>query len=447
MTAPAPAWRPELPGARPGGLDALYPDAAWDLPVNAALPAPRLADPPAERCNLGAYRDYYGPCILREFPVAGEIERLAVVDKAFPHSLYDVMLLVARDDVVRRSVGDTPDAVLAALLRAAAMFVEFLSDPAVVRGFGLEDGRLAIGWNHDPTVDRDNGQWWDKRLHLHLNCWPAAVRRAVAPLRLADIGDVTMRRSLVDPAAYLAHQVMADALRGGAVLPERCRLLGPDPRRDAAQGLPVGLKVRIPGWEFLTAPEGRELLRELHTTASGAYQALRRCFTGSDDAPGAWQRPRLLPADDVERGLDALAWLSPASRMLLADLRSVLRNVTPRQMRLLAARRDLANRCLTLGGLSYNLSLFTPQPVAANSPVLAARELYVVMQFKLVSYVGNSPALGGAAASVIDRMGGPVMTADDRQRRRAFQLAYADRLPAAPAGAAHGALAFARGHR
>ncbi|EDY48863.1 hypothetical protein [Streptomyces clavuligerus] len=33
------------------GLDALYPDGAWDLPVSPHLPVPRRAAPPPERHN------------------------------------------------------------------------------------------------------------------------------------------------------------------------------------------------------------------------------------------------------------------------------------------------------------------------------------------------------------------------------------------------------------
>ena len=177
---------------RAGRLDHLYPAQAWELPVNPSLPAPRRAIPPAERRNLGTWRDYYHPNIAAELPVPGTPGTLAVIDKAFPHSLYDLMLLVADDDAPRSNVGDTPDRVLAALLRATAAFVRYLSDAAVLRGLGSDGrdgGQLGVGWNFDPTVDRDNGQWWDKRMHWHLNYWPASIRRAVRPVPLRSVTD------------------------------------------------------------------------------------------------------------------------------------------------------------------------------------------------------------------------------------------------------------------
>ncbi|MGG8410496.1 hypothetical protein ACM614_30040 [Streptomyces sp. 12297] len=406
--------------ARTATLDDLYPATAWDLPVNPGLPAPRLPHPPEERSNSGGYREHYGPFILRELPVTGHAERIAAIDKAFPHALYDLMLLVARDDVLRTHVGNTPDEVLATLLAGAYAFTEFTAGPAAAQRFGLAGGRLGIGWNCDPTVDRDNGQWWDKRLHLHLNCWPATVCTAARTVPLAGIEDITVRRSLVDPAAHLAHRVMSDAL-SGVVLPAGCRLLAPDLARDAALGLPVGLKLRLPDPAFLTTPECRALLRALHATAETAHRAVLTAFTGNTDAPAPWQRPALLPADTVRAQLAALPWLSTSSVTDLLRLRAALKNVTPAQLRLLQARPWVANRCLTLAGLSYNTAFVTPRPVRTGEG-----DWYLVMQFKLVSYIGSSPAVGGAVASVIDRAHGPVMTAGDRARRAAFQRAFLD---------------------
>ncbi|MER5354631.1 hypothetical protein ABT093_30405 [Kitasatospora sp. NPDC002551] len=407
-------------------LDDLYPPGAMLLPVNPALIAPRLAAPPAELENHGRYRDHYGPFLIGEKAVGTEPERIALIDKAFPHTLYDLMLLVGRDDILRTCVGELPDTVLAALLDLVAVFVDHVSDPATVRTFSLERGRLSISWNYDPTTDRDNGQWWDKRLHLHLNCWSPRTCRTVHPVPLADVPDPALRRSLVDPTAYLAHRVMIDAVRADR-LPAACRLLEPDPARDAGQHLPVGLKVRLPGFDYLATAEFRDLLRLLHGTAAAAYRLLRAAFTDDQAPTGPWRRPPLRPPAGVEAALAAMSWLSPASRTLLLKLRTVLRDLPERQVLLLRDRSDLARRCLALDGLSYNLQLFTPDQLSTRHPINHTGELYLVQQFKTVSSIGSSPALGGAVATAADRTHGPAMTTGDRSLRHAFQHAYAHR--------------------
>ncbi|WP_406126904.1 hypothetical protein [Streptomyces sp. NBC_00989] len=427
MTAVAPRALTE------SGLDALYPRAALDLPVNPALLAPRLAVPPKERRNLSGYRDYYGPNILAEIPVPGASERLAVIDKAWPHSLYDVMLLVARDDILRTSVGDTPPTVLTALMEACAQFAGYVSTPSVMGEFGLMGSQTSIAWNHDRTVDRDNGQWWDKRLHLHFNCWPKRAH-GNRSLRLGDVADATTRRSLVDPVAYLAHRVILDALTGHS-LPDGCILLPPDPLRDGREHLPVGLKIRLPGgWPFVTTPECRRLLRTLHKTAAATYRDLLLSFTGQAEASRDWRRPPLLPSSDVQRRLAGVRWLTQGSREELLRLRGALRELTCRELELMRAHPDVANRCMTLGGLSYNLAFHSPHPASRERPLSATPDLYLVMQFKLISYIGSSPAVHGAVASVIDRANGPVMTDADRALRRAFQAEYVHLLRQATDG-------------
>ncbi|MER6481415.1 hypothetical protein ACFFSH_35980 [Streptomyces filamentosus] len=393
--------------------------------MNPALPAPRLAAAPAERTNEGHYRAYYGPNVRAEYIVKGCADRVAVIDKAWPHTLSDVMLLVASDQGRRTSVEDAPDAVLAALLAGAVAYTDHVSDPETARAFGLDGGQLTIGWNHDRTLDRDNGQWWDKAMHWHLNLYPREVRAAVRTVPLGEIADVELRRSLVDPVAYLSQHVVRDALRS-FTLPAGCRLLPISSHRDATRRLPVGFKLLLPGWPFLSTPECRHLLRALHQATEHAYRQVRHAFTGSPEPTPPWTRPALLPPDQVGEQLDRLTWLSPVSRNALMRLRSVLRDVTDRELHLLQERRSFANRCLTLADLSYNITLFTPTLVGPGLP--QSRSVILVMQFKLFSYVGHAPAVGGAVASVIDRHHGPVMDDALLARRRAFQDAYLARL-------------------
>ena len=391
-------------------LEELYPPAAWQLPVSPALPAPHRPNPPPELTRAGGYREHYGPFILREFDL-GDGARIAAIDKAFPHALYDLMLLDASERA-HAHVAAAPAAVTGFLLRAARAFAAFTANRR-----GLADCAISAGWNYDPTRDRDNGQWWDKRLHLHLNCWPRRTLARARVLTLREIADPGLRRSLIDPIAYLAHQVMLDALAGTQIIPEHLAVLRPDPARDRAGSLPTGLKILLPSWEAVADPTTGRMLAALHRRAQHAYDAVRIAFTGSPEPPGPWQRPELRSAEDAGAGLDAIGWLVPETRAGLMGLRRALRNLTPRELELLRRCPHLANRFLTLEQLSYNMTLI-PDP----------RGVLLVMQFKLISYIGSSPALGGAVASVIDRTGGPVLTARAARARCAFQTDFLDTL-------------------
>ena len=399
-------------GRRRARLEDLYPPAAWDLPVAPALPAPHLAAAPVEQVCRSGFREHYGRFVLAEFPLPGG-ERIAAVDKAFPHALFDLMLLVARDEGICRHVGHAPEPVLEFLLDAARRFRAFTLEHA--ERFALLGAPIAVGWNYDPTSDRDNGQWWDKRLHVHFNAWPRPVADAARAVALREIASETARRSLIDPVAFLGEHVLHDVL-DGAPLPPGARVLPGDVGRDRALGLATGWKLALPDWETVAAPAMRVLLAQIHARAREAYDAIRRAMTGSTDLPGPWRRPALLAPEQVAESLDALPWLSPGARAGLLTLRDALREVTARQMALLRDRPGLANRFLSLEDLSYNISI-TPVPGNPGTPCLT-------VQVKLISYIGSSPALGGAVASIIDRAGGPVLTAADAGTRRDFQQAF-----------------------
>ncbi|MBU8857714.1 MULTISPECIES: hypothetical protein [unclassified Micromonospora] len=429
MTA-APAHRPITDRFAP-----LYPAAAMRLPVIPRLPMPRLPAPPPDVRNLSAhYRDHYGPRVLREYPSGDGGGRIAVIDKAFPHSVYDLMLLatIGDDTTIASSVADVPEPLLRTLLTFCGQFVRYVHARATRRRFALDGAQLMIGTNYDPaTVDRDNGQWWDKRMHWHLNCWPATAYRDSPIVALGEVTDLHRRRALVDPIAYLAAQIMRDALQT-TPLPAGCRLAGEaDLPRD---GGPVGLKVAVPGWDFLHQAACARLLVHLHDVAAGAYAQLRQCFTGSPAAGEAlpWSRPGLLPPGQVAANLDDLAWLCESSRRGLLVLRSLLRDVTPGEMTLMRADMDLANRCLTLAGLDYHLGFWSP-PQPDRSP--GRQPVYLVMQFKLLSAIGSSPAIAGGVASILDRFHGPAMSAQQTRLRRQFQdrfLTLLDPSQAAP---------------
>ncbi|MFI7645156.1 hypothetical protein ACIBTZ_03610 [Micromonospora sp. NPDC049460] len=397
----------------------LYPASAMTLPVIPSLPMPRLAAPPPDVRNLSPhYRDHYGPNILCEYPAGHSGDRIAVIDKAFPHSVYDLMLLatVGDDEVTASSVSDVPEAMLTALLTICGRFVRYVDAGPTRRRFGLDRAQLMIGTNYDPcTTDRDNGQWWDKRMHWHLNCWPATAYRDASIVPLGEVSDVNRRRALIDPIAHLAAQIMRDAVRGQP-LPAGCRLAA-DADLYPGSG-PVGFKIALPGWEFLSDAACARLLVELHDVAAGAYAQLRECFTGNSAPSPPWTRPGLLPPGQVAANLDDLTWLSEPARRGLVMLRSLIRDVTARELDLMRADMDLANRCLSLAGLDYHLGFWSPpQPDSSrgHSPVS------VVMQFKLFSAVGSSPAIGGGVASILDRFRGPIMSAQQTRLRRQFQ--------------------------
>ncbi len=133
----------------------LYPDGIDMMPV--AWHQVRIPGPPQSLALTAEERYHPDPLVrfrrriiqhLRTDGVGGD--HLALVDKAIPHALYDLMLT----DLARPSKA-TAEAVLPATGRAlwgtGRRFIQFVSDPDIRREFNLGQGQAVLAMNCDPV--------------------------------------------------------------------------------------------------------------------------------------------------------------------------------------------------------------------------------------------------------------------------------------------------------
>ncbi len=403
----------------------LYPAEAQETPAVLRLAAPRLAEPPPDVRNVGTVLDHYRENLLQEWTVHGG-DRIALIDKAFPHSRYDVMLL-ASDDTIRSAVTDLGSATAEMLFDTAADFVDFLSAPAVVDHYRLADGHFHLCFNYDrDTVDRENSMFYDKRFHLHLNYTPGRDIKLGSAVKWSEIPDLRLRRRLIDPIAYLGAAVLHDATDGSVA---DTNLLPIDNARDLRLGLPPGAKVRLDGWGRLRGPRFPALLDDLHRQADRAYRTIHRAFTGVASAPEPWQRPALLAPERICANLDAIRWLSASTRAGLAQLAHLLRDTTAADLARYRGDEGARVQQLTVAGLDYAMSVFSPHRNTAARPLAVHDEVYLVMQFKLFGDIGGAglPTIDGIPIVRLDRSSGPALTAAELADRRALRRDFLDR--------------------
>lgn len=410
-------------------FSSLYPAEAGRIGVVLGFGVPRLANPPPSVRNLGSARDFYGQAMLAEFEVDGR-DRIAFIDKAFPHSRYDLMML-ASDDDIRCAVTELGPVAGELVFEIAHRFLTYLGDPETIDRYGLSGGRFHLCYNYDrDTQDRENSMFYDKRFHLHLNYWPGSDLRAPAVVRWGDIDSGRLRRRLLDPITFLATSVMRDAT-GGVVAGRP--VMPVDDRRDLAMGLPPGLKIRFDGWDVLRGRRITSALETLHEVADTAYRRLHRAFTGEEHAPAAWRRPRLLSAARIRANLDDVDWLSPDSREGLARLAGALRDVDEADMQRFRSDEALRVHRMALGGLDYAIGMFSRACNRADAPLVAGDEVYLTMQCRLFGDIGGAglPPLGDAAIVKLDRSAGPAMSAAELESRRELRCRFLEaELPA-----------------
>lgn len=358
------------------------------------------------------------------------VETLALIDKASPHSRFDLMLSEV-SAATKSSPSDVRPQTGRALWRTGYNFVQFCSAPKVAREFGLVGGELHLALNCDPyTRDRESVQA-AKQFHLHLLCWEEA---ALAPLAdaqsLGQVRDRRLIRQALDPIGFLGARVIADALAGLDLGIAGAALLPPDDPAALRGDRPLGCLVRLPDWSVLKDPGFEDLVRRIHVALGDLARVLLQAFTGALVPLPPWHRHPLLPLPEIRARIGDLPW-SGESRLGLALLAERLRGLPDRTAERLARggasrRMDL----MTLNQPAYTLNLHAPRsglgtdrlvPVSAAAPMV-----HLIVQPRLFSGVGGAGllTLGGVPSVRVLRGHGAFTDAQWRERAR-FQRRFA----------------------
>jgi hypothetical protein len=396
-------------------------------------PPPGLALTEIERTAAAPLTRFHRRLIALLDCAAGDGDRLALVDKAIPHALYDLMLSEASERD-KPSACDVAPATGRALWRVGLAFVRFVSEPAVMRRFGLADGTLHLAVNCDPhTRDRESVQA-EKQFHLHLLYWTAAELMPLAgPAEQPRAYAARTRRQLLDPLTFVGAPLVTALLADLDLAVAGATLLDPDDAAVVAGTRPAGAVIRLPGWSVLATDAFEALVRGIHRRLEASARALRVAFTDSAEVPVCWQRNRLRPIADIHAALGELG-LPPALRETLVQLAQGLRDLPPPVLRRLrqgppAPRKHL----LTLNSPSYSLNLHAPARNTASRPLADAEAVYLSIQPKLFSGTGGAGLLwlDGVPSVRIRRGVGRFSEADWRRRatlQRAFALRNAAQL-------------------
>lgn len=376
-------------------LSALHMARVEEMPV--AWHHVRIPGPPADFALTAREREHpdpttrYGRRTIQTLSAGGD--RLALVDKASPHALHDLMISGLATPP-HPSPQDVTAMVGQALWKTASSFVRFVSQPSVQRAFGLEGGRLHLALNCDPhTLDRESCQA-NKQFHLHLLYWARSELDALArPERVGGIADPRLRRQALDPltflGAHLIHECLEDVpLRAcGASLAPFCE-------HDAVAGrAPLGCLIHLPGWDLLDDPAFEVLVRDIHRRIEAAATDILAAFTGRRKPPAPWHRHQLLPPGEIRANLDRF----PCSEQVRAGLGLLalhLRDLTPAlSARLRREPAGLRRHHMTLNQPCYSLNLQAPFAGSTARPIDKAGNVWLTIQTKIFSGIGGAGLL------------------------------------------------------
>lgn len=364
-------------------------------------------------------------------------DQLALIDKASPHALFDLMVTEVSPantaGTGKTDAGSVMPITGQVLWQTAANFQRFVISPEVHRELGHAEAARQPGWlqlalNCDPnTNDRESVQAL-KSFHLHLLYWrPSELMLLTRSDRLSEQHNPYLVRQCLDPLSFLGPRLLNDRL---ADLEPELRALGAhllpaDAAATCAGARPMGCLIQLPNWALLATPAFEHLIRLLHQRLAETATALLKAVTGREQAPAPWQRHRLLPMHQIAQNLVALG-LSAESRAGLLALTERLSDL-PGQLAQYLRQASPARRmhCMTLNQPCYSLSL-SPMDRLGRSTMGCEGPLLLSLQLKLFSGIGGAGlvSLPGLPSVRVLRAQGQFSEAD-WQRRVNFQRRFA----------------------
>lgn len=409
----------------PEGIDAL--PVAWHQVRIPAAPR-RFALTAAERTDpdpLVRFRRR----IIQQVLIGGVGgDHLALIDKALPHALHDLMLteLSRPTKATATEVSPTTGRML---WQTGLSFIRFVSDPTVRRTLepGSGPGQAVLALNCDPnTRDRESVQA-AKQFHLHLIYWTAAE---LSPLNrwctLEQERDIRLRRQAMDPLAFLGARLLRENLAAQPLDPALCHLQPIDEASILRGQRPPGCILSLPGWEVLDDPAFEVLVRSIHRRIEAMSRQILGAFTGVERPPEDWHRHPLLAHAAIRTRLAALP-LSHDTAHGLERLALALRDLSPETGDRLAGRSAACRKHLMcLNQPSYTLNLIGAPSTAGRQAAPQDGPVSMILQTKLFSGIGGAGLLAlGSIPSVRIVRGQGMFSETQWQARTRFQQRFA----------------------
>ena len=384
-------------------LEALYPEELKDLPV--AWDQVKIPGPPGPYRLSGSEgdsilaKDRFRRRTIQAFNLypagaadEGHTDRLAFIDKAIPHSLYDLMCTEA-SDAVKATVSDISRQTGRAVCQSAYNFVSFLSRPETFQTYDLAGGQLHLAVNCDPnTLDRESVQA-SKRFHMHFLYWRrqelkllqgvACNRRQTRKL---------LRQRMLDPLFILGPAMIHERLHEENFRYEGMRLIPFRPDEIMVQGMTPGCLIRLDTWGRLKTEAFTQCINHIHCCIKATSRQLQHAFTGQSQPPDPWQRHALLPYPVIVDNIGKLSFSRRPSEGLV-HLARVLRNISPQLMNYLKRRSGHRIRHLVLNNPCYTLNLYSPDEHQIDRPLIESKAVYLSIQVKLLSAIGGAGLL------------------------------------------------------
>ena len=335
-------------------------------------------------CTKSKRIDFDG--IIREFEVeaSGQIDYLSLAPKFKPHSDYELMVQ-STDSILKSSAYDLTKESIHEILKIGYKFVEFLSNPTIVKKYGMNDGYMYFVYNYDQyTTDRHSGMS-NKNFHMHMNSWKNETIKTIKPVEKGNVSSFYYQ-SIIDPIFEFTQILANDALS----CEEFSKFIKPSAEQNDKIAYSSVYEV-VGGWNTLKNEDFAELLRLIHKKLEQRYKEILICFTGKDSIPDLYTRHQILKKKDVLLNVERSNFQDSTKEILIAHVDKI-KSITNEQFQRLISRPNLRDTLICLRWLAYSVGFFSENYI--NDEIsYKDKPLYINVTPRLFTKIGGASIL------------------------------------------------------
>lgn len=335
-------------------------------------------------CKKSERIDFAG--IIDEFRVEADnqVDYISLAPKFKPHSDLELMLQ-STDSIQKSSAHDISRETLNKILKIGYKFVKFLSNPEVVRKYGLDDGYMYFVYNYDQyTLDRHSGMS-NKNFHMHMNSWKPETINRIMPVDKNAVSSYYYK-SIIDPIFEFTQILANDALDS----PEFRKFLTPSKEMRDKIGYSAIYEVNG-GWKTLNDKEFAEILRLIHQKLEERYVEILTCFTGKKSIPDLYTRHQLLKKDDILINIERSGMQDTTKEILMGQVDQI-KSISNEQFARLQSHPDLRDTLVALRWLAYSVGFFSDKYIN-DSTQYKDNPLYINVTPRLFTKIGGASIL------------------------------------------------------
>lgn len=341
--------------------------------------------------------------IIKEYEISsdGKTDYISLASKFKPHSDYELMLQ-STDNILKSSPSDISSKSLNKVLKIGYKFIEFLSDPNVIKKYGMNQGYAYMVYNYDKhTTDRHSGMS-KKDFHLHLNSWQKDTLNKLKEIDIENTSSFYIK-SIADPLFDIAQILIYDALDSD----ELSKYLKPANDINGEISYSGVYEIKN-GWKSLNDENFAQLIQKIHDKLNERYAEILECFTGEKTVPERYTRHKLLPKAIIKSKIIATKMKESTKSVLLIKV-DTLKSITPEQFEKIQQRPNFRDTLISLRWLAYSLAFFSNAYISEDSPMVN-QKAYVNITPRLFTKIGGASILNmpGRELVKIDRGEGQV---------------------------------------